>query len=137
MNVLGSELWVEKDFSYLLTVVREFIVGMWELRKLKLYGKDACPGSQSDSSGWNQGQDGEFSKGGNDKRGRLSHSSDIVDAYTCRCNVDLHVNVCGSAHCCECVVNGLWQPVEYFLYLIPEVMQEVGSYLSLGLGHLG
>ena len=49
--VLGSELWSEKDFSYLLTVVRKFIVDVWELRDLILYGKDACPVPQSDSSG--------------------------------------------------------------------------------------
>ena len=40
---------MEKDISYLL---REFIVNLWELRKLKLNGKDACPDPQSDSSGW-------------------------------------------------------------------------------------
>ena len=47
---------------------------MWELRKLNLYGKDACPGPQSDSSGWDWGQDDEFSNGRNGKRGKLSHS---------------------------------------------------------------
>ena len=66
--------------GYLLTVVKEFIVGMWELRKLKFYGKDARPGSQPDSSGWDRGGDGEFSNGRNGKCGKLSHSSDIVDA---------------------------------------------------------
>ena len=42
---------------YLLIVVNEFIVNVWELRKLKLYGKDARPGPQSDSSGWDRDQD--------------------------------------------------------------------------------
>ena len=53
--ILGSELWAQKDFSYLLTVVKEFIVEVWELRK---YCKEACPGPQSDFSGWDWGQDG-------------------------------------------------------------------------------
>ena len=38
----------------------------------------------------------------------MSNSSDVGDACTHACthnNVDLHLNVCGSAHCCECVVN--------------------------------
>ena len=80
MYSLCSELWVQKDFSYLLTVVKKFIVDMWELRKLKLYGKDACPGPQFDSSGWDQGHDGKFSNGRNSKRGEISNSSDLVDA---------------------------------------------------------
>ena len=33
--VLGSELW-EDDFSSLLSIVKEFIVGVWESRKLKI-----------------------------------------------------------------------------------------------------
>ena len=98
--VVGSELWVQKDFSFLL---KEFIVDVWELRKLT---KDACPGPQSDSSGWDRGQDGEFSNGRNGKSGELSHSSDVIDACTCINSVDLHVNVCGSAQYGGCVVNG-------------------------------
>ena len=52
--------------------------------------------------------------GRNGNKGKLSHSIDVVDVCSCACthnNVDLHVNVCGSAHCCGCMVNG--QPVEY------------------------
>ena len=90
-----------KGFSYLHTVVKEFIVNAWELRKLKLYGKDTCPGPQSDSSWWDRGQDGEFRNG---KRGELSHSSDACTSI--HNSVDLHANVCGSAQCCGCVVNG-------------------------------
>ena len=40
------------------------------------------------------------------KRGELSHSSDEIDACTCIKSVCLHVNMCGSAQCCRCVVNG-------------------------------
>ena len=52
--MLGSELW-EDDFSSLLSIVKEFIVDVWESRKLRLYGENACPGPQPNSSGWDLG----------------------------------------------------------------------------------
>ena len=53
------------------------------------------------------GQDGEFSNGRNGKRGELNYSNDMIDACTCTHNsVDLHVNVCDTAICCGCIVNG-------------------------------
>ena len=98
--MLGSELW-EDDFSSLLSIVKEFIVDVWESRKLRLYGDNACPGPQPNSSGWDLGQDGKLWNGRNGRSGKLSHSSDVIGA--CICSND--VNVCGSAHC-GCVVNG-------------------------------
>ena len=55
--MLGSELW-EDNFGSLLSIVKEFLVDVWESRKLKLYDDNACPAPQSDSSGWDLGQDG-------------------------------------------------------------------------------
>ena len=46
---LDTTSYVEKDFSHLLTVVKEFQVDLWEGRKLKLYCKDASPVPQSNS----------------------------------------------------------------------------------------
>ena len=40
--VLGSELW-EYDFDDLLSLVKEYVVGVWDVRKQKLYGDDSCP----------------------------------------------------------------------------------------------
>ena len=74
---------------------------MWESRKLKLYDDNACPGPQPNSSGWDLGQDGKLWNG---RSGKLSHSNDVIGACLCS-NVDLHVCVCGSAHCGH-VVNG-------------------------------
>ena len=54
--VLGSEIW-EDDFSSLLSIVKDFIVDVWESR---LYGENACPGPQPNSSGWDLGQDGKL-----------------------------------------------------------------------------
>ena len=67
--MLGSELW-EDDFSSLLSIVKEFIVDMWESRNL--YGENACPGLQPISSGWDLGQDGKLWNGGNGRSGKLS-----------------------------------------------------------------
>ena len=38
--MLGSELW-EENFSALLSLVKRYIVDVWEARKTKLY--DSCP----------------------------------------------------------------------------------------------
>ena len=40
--ILGSELW-EYDFDDLLSLVKDFVVGVWDARKQKLYGDDSCP----------------------------------------------------------------------------------------------
>ena len=40
--VLGSELW-EYNFDDLLSLVEEYVVGVWDARKQKLYGDDSCP----------------------------------------------------------------------------------------------
>ena len=44
--VLGSELW-ESKFDGLLSLVKEYIVDMWEIRKHKLYDSDSRPGQLS------------------------------------------------------------------------------------------
>ena len=40
--VLGSGLW-EYDFDDVLSLVKEYVVDVWEARKQKLYGDDSCP----------------------------------------------------------------------------------------------
>ena len=40
--VLGSELW-EENFEDTSRLMKEFIADVWEVRKQKLYGEDACP----------------------------------------------------------------------------------------------
>ena len=41
--VLGSELW-ESKFDGLLSLVKEYIIDVWEIRKHKLYDSDSGPG---------------------------------------------------------------------------------------------
>ena len=63
---------------------------MLETRKLKLYGDNACPGSQPNSPGWNFGRDCKLRNGRNGRSCKLSHSSDVIDTCICS-NVDLYV----------------------------------------------
>ena len=42
VHVLGSELW-EYDFDHFLSLVKEYVVGVWDARKQKLYSDDSCP----------------------------------------------------------------------------------------------
>ena len=43
--MLGSELW-ESKFDGLLSLVKEYIIDVWEIRKHKLYDSDSGPGQQ-------------------------------------------------------------------------------------------
>ena len=40
--ILDSELW-EENFSALLSLVKRYIIDVWEVWKNKLYGNDSCP----------------------------------------------------------------------------------------------
>ena len=46
--VLGCELWTE-NFGALLALVKEYIIDLWEVRKVKLYGKPCSTQLQSQS----------------------------------------------------------------------------------------
>ena len=95
--VLGSRLW-EYYFDDLLSLVKEYVVGVWDARKQKLCGDDSCP-SQIQSlaedlqlagvEGQRDGKLGSSGKGGTDDK----------DMPVC-------VYICGSAHDCGCVVDG-------------------------------
>ena len=84
----------EEHFDSLLPLVKDYVVDIWEARKIKLYGDDS---SQSQSS---TGDLGEL------LRGRV--------VRVCVREVSLHdtgkfhigMNVCGSAYENGCVVDG-------------------------------
>ena len=96
--ILGSELW-EEHFDSLLRLVKDYIVNIWEARKIKLYGDDS---SQSQSSTRDlgditgiEGQSGKnMCQGGKPDTGKF-HSSYIG------------MNVCGSAYENGCVGDGM------------------------------
>ena len=78
--VLGSELW-ESKFDELLSLVKEYIKDMWEIRKHKLYDSDSGPGQQLHSRSSLGERNSKFSQ--NDKfvqngkfgqNGKLGHS---------------------------------------------------------------
>ena len=57
--VLGCELWTE-NLDSILVLVKEYIINIWEVRKVKLYGEPCSTQPQSQSSaggseGWHCG----------------------------------------------------------------------------------
>ena len=117
--VLGSELW-ESKFDGLLSLVKEYIVDIWEIRKHKLYDSDSGPGQQLHSRSSPGERNGKFSKNGKfsqngkfGQNGKLGHSCTNVTKgklYGSRVRdhviVHLSLNVSSSAHNCGCVVDG-------------------------------
>ena len=47
--VLGCELWTE-NFDSMLALVKEYIIDLWEVRKVKLYGEPCSTQPQCQSS---------------------------------------------------------------------------------------
>ena len=97
--VMGSELW-EENFNSLLSLVKRYIVNVWELRKNKLYGNDSCPSVQPQRSAGNLETKGKSGKLSDNKcvRGLMGGLDGVND-------VNLHGNN-SSAHCCGCVAYG-------------------------------
>ena len=112
--VLGSELW-ESKFDGLLSLVKEYIIDVWEIRKRKLYDSDSGPGQQLHSrsspgdlavvEGQRNGKFGQNGKLGHScvrvTKGRF-YGSQVRDHVI----VHLGFNVSSSAHNCGCVVDG-------------------------------
>ena len=61
--VLGSELW-ENKFYGLLSLVKEYIVDVWEIRKQKLYDSDSGSGLQLHTQSSPGERSGKFSQNG-------------------------------------------------------------------------
>ena len=93
--VLGSELW-ECDFNVFLSLVKEYVVDVWEARKQKIYGEDSCPGQLQSSAG-----DLQLSGGNGQRVGKFCSSAGKgrTDCLVC-------TGMYGSAHDCGCVVDG-------------------------------
>ena len=72
--MIGSELW-ESKFDGLLSLVKEYIVHIWEIRKHKLYDSDSGPGQQFHSWSSSGERNGKFSQNGMfGQNGKLGHS---------------------------------------------------------------
>ena len=61
MCYIGSELW-ESKFDGLLSLVKEYIIDVWEIRKHKLYDSDSGPGQQLHSRSSPGERNGTFSQ---------------------------------------------------------------------------
>ena len=108
--IMGSELW-EENFSALLSLVKRFIVDVWEARKIKLYGNDSCPSKLSsqhsaENLAGTQGKlQGKSLLYGNVNKANVNINKGkellgVGDNNNC-----VRVDGC-SAHCCGCVVYG-------------------------------
>ena len=82
----------------LVTLLKEYVVGVWDVHEQKLYGDDSCP-SQLQSlaedlqlAGVEGQMDSKLCSSGEGETGGKNLS-------VCAC-------VCGSAHDCGCVVDG-------------------------------
>ena len=75
--VLGCELWTE-SFDSILALVNEYIIDLWDVRKVKLYGEPCSTQPQSLSSAWDL-RDGTVVGGQRKgKFGKFSHSGRVT-----------------------------------------------------------
>ena len=91
--VLGSKLW-DCNFDDLLSLVKEYVVGVWDACKKDLYGWPSQLQSLAEDLqlGGVEGQTDD----------RLCSSGEVGTGG----NLPVCTSMCGSAHDCGCVVNG-------------------------------
>ena len=98
--VLGCELWMEMS---MLALVKEYIIDLWEVRKVKLYGEPCSTQPQSQSSAGDP-RDGTVVCGQRrGKFGKFSHSGRVMSKLS-TCITDDSCKT-GSAYT-GCMVNG-------------------------------
>ena len=99
--VLGNELW-ESNFFCQLSLVKEFLLNIWELRKNELYGDDSCPAQPGSSAGdlrFKGGQTGKFPGKPLDCDVVCGQCGLVGDVCVCS-------GLCCSAHDRGCVADG-------------------------------
>ena len=96
--VLGSELW-EDDFRSMLDLVKDYIIDVWELRKVRLYDENfSVPQSQCQNA---SGELGDVGGGG-----RLSCLHGKVDTtISCMCTCTVGSTFSISIHCLEAMAQ--------------------------------
>ena len=96
------------SISALLALVKDYIIDLWEVRKVKLYGEPCSTQLQSQSSAGDL-RDGAVVGGQrNGKFGKFSHSGRVTGKL-CVADDLLCVRSCkpGSADSCWCMVDGM------------------------------
>ena len=113
--VLGSELW-EENFEDTLRLVKEFIVDVWEVRKQKLYGEDACPSHHQCQT--LAGDAGPVTEGGGLRVSKLQGKGKLGKFHVQVCSGNVHTSA-------PPIVMGAWsmafllgQHVEYYYCVI-------------------
>ena len=90
----------------MLSLAKEYIIDVWEIRKHKLYNSDSGPGQQLHSRSSPGERNGKFSQNGKfGQNGKLGHSCTNVTKGKLY-GSHLGLNVSSSAHNCGCVVDG-------------------------------
>ena len=105
--VLGCELWME-NFDSMLALVKEYIIDVWEVRKVKLYGEPCSTQPQSQSSAGDP-RDGTVVGGQRrGKFGKFSHSRRVTGKLsTCTTDDLLPVHSCKTGSTYNgCMVSG-------------------------------
>ena len=107
--VLGCELWMG-SFDSLFALVKEYIINLWEGRKVKLCGETCSTQFRSQSSAGDP-RDGTVDGGqrrGTCKFSKFSHSGGVTGKLSMNDDL-LCVSSCtsGSTHLCGCVVKGM------------------------------
>ena len=109
--ILGSELW-EENFSALLSLVKRFIVDVWEARKIKLYGNDSCPSklpsqhSAENLAGTKGKLAGKSLLYENVNKGNINKSKELMAGLGVGDNNNCMQVEDSSAHHCGCVAYG-------------------------------
>ena len=72
--------------------MKEYVVGVWDARKQKLYGDDSSPSQLQSLAGVEGQMDGKLCSSG--------------EGETDGKDLPVYICMCGSAHNCGCMVNG-------------------------------
>jgi len=71
-----------ENFNSMLALVKEYVIDLWEVRKVKLYGEPCSTQSQSQPSA---GDPRDGTVVGGQRRGKFSHSGRVMGKlFTCR-----------------------------------------------------
>ena len=92
--MLCCEVWTE-NLDTLLALVKESIIDLWEVRKVKLYGDPCSTQLQSQSSAGDPRDDTVVGRQRNGKFGKFSHSGRVAVSYVSLmiCYVYVRVNL--------------------------------------------
>ena len=118
--MLGCELWTE-NFDSMLALVKEYIIDLWEVRKVKLYGEPCSTQPQSQSSAGDS-RDGTVVGGQRrGKFGKFSHSGRVTGKLSTCIADDSCKKLAPPTLGTWSMAGLLGQPLEYYYYYYCEM----------------